>query len=70
VSIKYKKNNWVIMTEDTTTTFDELCLPTFEKITLTVMRRVSEAERKKCHEGRMKYGKGFPITYKELKKLK
>ena len=71
MSIKYKKNSWVVMTEDTTTTFDDLCLPTFEKVTLTIMRRVSEPERKKCHKDRSKFGRVIPITYKELiKKLR
>ncbi len=71
MSIKYKKNNWVVMTEDTHTTYDHLCLPVFEKITLVIMRRVSEAERKKCHEAKSKRGmRGIFITYEELKKLK
>jgi len=69
MKIKYKKNDWVVMTEDSTQTFDELCLPTFEKITLTIMRRVPEAERKKCHEDRSKFGRGIPITYEELTRL-
>jgi hypothetical protein len=69
VSIKYKKKDWVVMTEDTTTTFDHLNLPTFEKITLTIMRRVAEPERKKCHEDRSKFGRGIPVTYEELTKL-
>ena len=66
MSIKYKKKDWVVMTEDTTTQFDNLSLPTFEKVTLVIMRRFSEAEREKCHENRVKYGRGMPITYKEL----
>ena len=64
--LKYKKHNWVVMTEETCTSYDNLSLPTFEKVTLTIMRRCSEAERKKCHEDRMKYGRGMPISYKEL----
>jgi len=66
MSIKYKKKDWVIMTEDNITQFDNLSLPTFEKVTLVIMRRFSEAEREKCHENRVKYGRGMPITYKEL----
>ena len=70
MSIKHRKHNWVVMTEDTETTYDSLVLPVWEKVTLTIMRRVSEAERKKCHEDRAKFGRGMPITYKELKKLR
>jgi hypothetical protein len=71
MSIKYKKKDWVVMTEDNATHFDNLSLPTFEKVTLTIMRRFSEDERKKCHETRMKFGRGIPITYEELlKKLR
>jgi hypothetical protein len=66
VSIKYKKKDWVVMTEDNITQFDNLSLPTFEKVTLTIMRRFSEDERKKCHESRMKFGRGIPIKYEEL----
>jgi hypothetical protein len=66
VSIKYKKKDWVVMTEDNATHFDNLSLPTFEKVTLVIMRRFSEDERKKCHENRMKFGRGIPITYEEL----
>jgi hypothetical protein len=69
MKINYKKNDWVVMTEYNTQTFDELCLPTFEKITLTIMRRVSEPERKKYHEDRAKFGSGIPVTYEELTKL-
>ena len=70
MSIKHRKHNWVVMTEDTETTYDSLVLPVWEKVTLTIMRRVSEPERKKCHEDRAKFGRGLPVTYKELKKLR
>lgn len=66
MSIKYKKKDWVIMTENNITQFDNLSLPTFEKVTLVIMRRFTEAEREKCHESRMKFGRGMPISYKEL----
>ncbi len=71
MSLKYKKKDWVVMTEDNATHFDDLSLPTFEKVTLVIMRRFSEDERKKCHEIRTKFGRGIPITYAELlKKLR
>lgn len=66
MTLKYKKHNWVVMTEETRTSYDNISLPTFEKVTLTIMRRHSEAERKKCHADRMKLGRGMPISYKEL----
>lgn len=70
MSIKYKKNNWVVMTEDTMTQYDNICLPVFEKVTLTIMRRVSEAERKKSHKEKIRCGREV-ISYKELlKKLR
>jgi len=68
-AFKYKKNKWVVMTEDTTTTFDEICLPTFEEVTLTIVRKVSEAERKKSHQDSIKRGGCFSLKYSELKKL-
>jgi hypothetical protein len=66
VSIQYRKKDWVVMTENNATQFDNLSLPTFEKVTLVIMRRFSEAERKKCHEDRSKFGRGMPISYEEL----
>ena len=66
MSIKHRKHNWVVMNEDTETTYDSLVLPVWEKVTLTIMRRVSEPERKKCHKDRSKFGRGIPITYEEL----
>ena len=69
MSIKYKKKDWVVMTDETHTTYDHLVLPVWEKVTLTIMRRVTEAERKKSHEDRAKFGRGVYITYEELKKL-
>lgn len=69
MSIKYKKKDWVVMTEDTSMTFDHIQLPTFEKVTLVIMRRVTEPERRKCHEVRSRFGRGIPVTYEELTKL-
>ena len=69
MSIKYKKKDWVVMTDETHTTYDHLVLPVWEKVTLTIMRRVTEAERKKSHEDKSKFGRGVYITYEELKKL-
>ena len=57
------------MTEDVITSCDSVGLPQFEKVTLTIVRKVSEAERKKSHEDNNKRSGGFLIKYSELKKL-
>ena len=69
MSIKHKGKQWAIMTEDVITSCDSAGLPQFEKITLTIVRKVSEAERKKFHEYNNKRSGGFLIKYSELKKL-
>lgn len=66
MSIKYKKKDWVVVNEETCTRYDTLSLPVWEEMTIKIMRRVSEAERIKCHTDRMKFGRGTPISYKEL----
>ena len=37
------------MTEDSTLSYDSVGLPQFEKVTLTIVRKLSESERKKSH---------------------
>ena len=69
MSIKYKGKAWAIMTQEMTTSCDSAGLPQFEKATLTIVRKVSEAERKKSHQDSNKRGGGFPVKYSELKKL-
>ena len=69
MSIKHKGKQWAIMTEDVITSCDSVGLPQFEKVTLTIVRKVSEAERKKSHEDNNKRSGGFLIKYSELKKL-
>jgi len=69
MSIKYKGKAWAIMTQDVVTSLDSAGLPQFEKVTLTIVRKVSEAERKKFHNERVKRGGLFPVKYSELKKL-
>ena len=69
MSIKYTGKAWAIMTEDVITSCDSVGLPQFEKVTLTIVRKVSEAERKKSHEDNNKRSGGFLIKYSELKKL-
>jgi len=69
MSIKYKGKAWAIMTQDVTTSCDSMGLPQFERVTLTIVRKVSEPERKKSHEDSIKRGGGFRVKYSELKKL-
>ena len=69
MSIKHKGKQWAIMFEDVITSCDSVGLPQFEKVTLTIVRKVSEAERKKFHKDSIKRGGGFPVKYSELKKL-
>ena len=69
MSIKHKGKQWAIMTEDVITSCDSVGLPQFEKVTLTIVRKVSEAERKKSHEDNNKRSGSFLIKYSELKKL-
>ena len=69
MNIKHKGKQWAIMTEDVITSCDSVGLPQFEKVTLTIVRKVSEAERKKSHEDNNKRSGGFLIKYSELKKL-
>ena len=69
MSVKYKRKAWAVMTEDSTLSYDSAGLPQFEKVTLTIVRKVSEAERKKSYKDSIKRGGGFPVKYSELKKL-
>jgi len=69
MSIKYKGKVWAIMNQDVVTSLDSAGLPQFEKVTLTIVRKVSEAERKKSHKESVKRGGVFPVKYSELKKL-
>lgn len=66
MKIKHRKHDWVVMDEQILTKYDSLTLPVWEEMTIKIMRRVTEDERKKCHEDRMKSGRGMPISYKEL----
>jgi hypothetical protein len=69
MSIKYKGKAWAVMSQDVTTSCDSAGLPQFERVTLTIVRKVSESERKKSHEDSIKRGCVFPVKYSELKKL-
>ena len=69
MSLKYKRKNWAVITEDSTLSYDSVGLPQFEKVTLTIVRKLSEAERKKSHREYVK-NSGWPQPkYSELKKL-
>lgn len=70
MKIKHRKHDWVVMDEAICTKYDHLTLPIWEEMTLKIMRRVTEPERKKSHEDRCRCGKGMVISYEELLKLK
>ena len=69
MSVRYKRKSWAVMTQDSTLSYDSVGLPQFEKVTLTIVRKLSESERKKSHREYVKHC-GWPQpTYSELKKL-
>ncbi len=65
--IKYEGKRWTVMTRNVYTQYDELVLPVYEKMVITIIRKVSEAERKKYHAETPQLGK---LKYSELKKLR
>lgn len=65
--IKYEGKNWTVMTRNVITQHDDLLLPVYEKMVITIIRKVSEAERKKYHAETPHLGK---LKYSELKKLR
>jgi hypothetical protein len=65
-SLKYEGKNWAVMTRNSETQYDHLMLPTMEKMVITIIRKTSEAERKKYHRQTPNLG---IIKYSEWKKL-
>jgi hypothetical protein len=65
--IKYEGKRWTVMTRNVHTQYDELMLPVYEVMVITIIRKVSEAERKKYHAETPQLGK---LKYSELKKLR
>lgn len=45
--VRYAGKTWTLMNLDTHETVDESFLPTFVKVTMTAIRKVSKAERRK-----------------------
>ncbi len=70
MSLKYKKKDWVVMTEDNATHFDNLSLPTFEKVTLVIMRRFSEDEPDEVRAWHPYYLRGTSLETPMSKKPK
>ena len=66
-SIKYEGKNWTLMTRNTETKYDDLMLPTFEKMVITIIRKTTESERKQYHKQTRELG---VIKYSEWKKLR
>ena len=69
MSVRYKRKAWAVMTQDSTLSYDSAGLPQFEKVTLTIVRKLSEAERKKSHREYVKHSGWTQPKYSELKKL-
>ena len=69
MSDRYKRKDWAVMTQESTLSYDSVGLPQFEKVTLTIVRKLSEAERKKSHREYVKNSRFPQPTYSELKKL-
>lgn len=67
--IRYEGRSWTIQTKDVHTTHDTLLLPTFVKVTLTIVRKVSEDERKAYYAEAIRQGILPPIKYSEYIKL-
>lgn len=52
--VRYDGKTWTVQNLDTHETVDENFLPTFVKVTLTAIRKVSEAERRKRYADYLK----------------
>ena len=66
-SIKYEGKTWAVMTRNTETQHDDLVLPTFEKMVITIIRKVSDAERKKYYKKTRELGVIKPSEWKKLR---
>jgi hypothetical protein len=64
--VKYEGKSWTVMTRNVHTQYDDLLLPVYEKMEITIIRKMSESERKKYYESTPEFGK---LKYSELKKL-
>lgn len=67
--MRYEGHSWAVQTKDVHTTHDSLLLPTFEKVTLTIVRKVSEDERKAYYAEAIRQGILPPVKYSEYIKL-
>lgn len=65
-SVRYEGKNWTVMTRNTETKYDDLVLPTFEKMVITIIRKVSESERKKYYKKTRELGVIKPSEWKKL----
>jgi hypothetical protein len=65
-SVRYEGKNWTVMTRNTETKYDDLVLPTFEKMVITIIRKTSESERKKYYKKTRELGVIKPSEWKKL----
>jgi hypothetical protein len=66
-SVKYEGKAWTVMTRNTETQYDNTVLPIFEKMVITIIRKMSESERKRYYKQTPELG---VIKYSEWKKLR
>jgi len=67
--IQYEGKAWTVMTKEVKTTHDDLLLPTYVQMTITIVRKVSEDERKEYYSEAIRQGILPPIKYSEYIKL-
>jgi hypothetical protein len=67
--MRYGGKNWAIQNDDTVTEYDSMGLPYIQKVTVHIIRIVSEAERKKCYEDAARRSSMPRIKYSEYIKL-
>ena len=66
-NIKYEGKNWTVMTRNTETQYDDLFLPTLEKMVITIIRKTSETERKQYYKKTRELGVIKPSEWKKLR---
>lgn len=65
-TIRYEGKRWTVMTRNTETQYDDLILPTMEKMVITIIRKTSESERKKYYKKTRELGVIKPSEWKKL----
>lgn len=66
-SLKYEGKRWTVMTRNTETQYDDLMLPKMETMVITIIRKTTEAERKKYYKKTRELGVIKPSEWKKLR---